>query len=336
MLFGGTVYPTTALMSAARRQGKGRGFGWEIGSADLRVIVAALPGTPVTFDHSATLEAAADVRPTRDAIERLGIEQFTATKNPDLLLKCPVGRVLSAFVDRAGAARVTIKVTRGVADLLSMGMYAHLSLSHYAGTTAPLEVAVTSDPGRPGCRVDAVVHSPGEYKDIVAQRIATATMATTPTPLETAMATMSEADRTLVCERLLLMQQRADTAVAERQRLETTAATEQDYRTLKSTTKMLINHLPPDVQARFNVNEDLVTEACKQNTPERMRINTLDAMLMACNATMSAMAAPAPASGLKRARVEREATLTHDAPSADKETNLARALAEAFEPKNLF
>ena len=313
--------------------------GWRVSPADLAALVLDLPGTAVTFDHAAIKEACADTRPTKTAIEHVGSESFARSRNPKDLLKCPVGRVQSAFVDQKGAVRITAALTRGVSDLIKAGAYSHFSLSHFANTTTPLEVAVTSYPGRPGCYVDAVIEEGEDYKDIVSQQLNT--MATTEvTPLAAALATMSPENQALVAARFCEQQAQVNQAVADKVALETTAATEQDYQAARASFELLKKHMTPAQKIRFGIRDNMIGGP-RENKPDRLRINDLERVLCACNAVLAAKAEPVPeaatalstnvSGSAKRKFVEDEAQLPSGTlDKTQQDALLQQALAERF------
>ena len=289
-MFGGTVYPPASRMDPLlARQ---RCAGWIISSADLAALARALPGTAVTFDHAAIKQACADSRPTRTAIEQVGREAFARSRDPKDLLKCPVGRVTAAFIDQAGAVRITAVITRGVADLIKSGAYSNFSLSHFANTTTPLEVAVTSHPGRPGCHVDAVIQAAADYKDVVARQLKTTIMsASEMTPLQNALGKLSPEDSKLIADRLCEMAAKTNAAVADKQALETTAPTEQDYQAAKAAFSQLCSHFTPAQKRRFGIHDNMIGDHL-DNNPDRLRINNIERVLCACNALLAAKPEP--------------------------------------------
>lgn len=329
------MYPPAAAMIAAGTTG--RKAGWLLSAAELASIVARLPGSPIIMDHTITQEACRDPRPTREAIEALGREQFLKTQNPDALLKCPVGRVTSAFVDGRGAARVTFTLCRGVAAIVKRGLYAWLSLSHFAGSTEPLEVSVTPSPGRPGCAIDAVIKGPSEYKVMVAAKANATTMEPTasPSPLETIMASLSPADRELVAARMVDLQKAANEATeaqkkaeAAKQELMTADATEQDYKALDMVVGQLVDKIDHE---RYNVNPAMYNYSSR-NDPEKLRVRNLESILCACNRALSETAPVNnnAQSGEKRKRTESAAPERQNALAGSTEEAL---LAQALEVK---
>ena len=330
--FGGTVYPSAAVMQSAGTAG--RRAGWLLPSTELALIVLRLRGAPIIMDHAVTKEACRDPRPTRAAIEALGKEEFIRTQNPDALLKCPVGRVTSAFVDAHGAARITFTLCRGMAAIVKRGLYAWLSLSHFAGSTEPLEVSVTPSPGRPGCAIDAVIQAPYEYKVLVAAKANTSTMESTTSPLEAIMATLSPADRELVAARMVDLQKAANEATAAqkqaelaKQELMTAEATEQDYKALDMVVGQLVDKIDHE---RYNVNPTMYNYTSR-NDPEKLRVRNMESILCACNRALSEAAPVVNAqAGEKRKRAEEPASAQNALAGSSEEALLAQALEVKF------
>lgn len=285
-----------------------RRAGWILSDDDLSLIVKRLPGAPIIMDHSVTVAACRDPRPTRKAIEMLGIEEFARSRNPDALLKCPVGRVTSAFLDSRGAARITFTLCRGVSAIVRRGLYAWLSLSHFAGSSDPLEVSVTQSPGRPGCAIDAMVNGGAEYKATVSdslQRISMETASATPSALETALSKMPEMERKLLSARMCELQKAANDAVeekgkalTERNKLMTQEATEQDYKALDHVLGQLVDRIDHE---RYNISPNMYNYASR-NDPEILKVRNLENILCACNRALAETVTDRTEPGGKRKR----------------------------------
>ena len=297
-MFGGTAYPPSDRLCETVAATKVDG--WIIPVDELQCIARALPGTPVTFDHTGLMDAHADPRPTRSAIELVGIEQYASTSNPKALLKSPVGRVKHAFVDRAGAIRVVLAVTRGVSDLIKRGIYTGLSLSHYPHDTNPVEVSVTPTPGRPGCYIDAVVQEAHEYNVIVNQALSSSMATTTTAPMDVNAALNQctpEVQESLksklveITQHAVKSQADLDAAqkgwkAAEEQlaRLKTSEVTEQDFQAVNHVLSQFLEMCPPQERQRYGINSNMLS---KEQVHPKVTLNNMERLICACNAALS-------------------------------------------------
>jgi hypothetical protein len=246
------------------------------------------------------MDAHADPRPTRSAIELVGIEQYASTSNPKALLKSPVGRVKHAFVDRAGAIRVVVAITRGVSDLIKRGMYTGLSLSHYPHDTNPVEVSVTPSPGRPGCYIDAVVQEPREYNVIVNQALSSSMDTTTTAPMDanTALNQCTPEVKESLKNRLVEITQHAVKSQADLEaaqkglkaaeeqlaQLKTSEVTEQDFQAVNHVLSQFLEMCPPQERQRYGINSTMLS---KEQVHPKVTLNNMERLICACNAAMS-------------------------------------------------
>ena len=336
MYYTGIVYPRQSLLVNTQNYKSG----YVINRGDIAGIVSSLPGTPVTYNHVGIIDACNDPRPISDAIKVVGLEKYRQSGVGRDLLKTPVGVVTDAVLTNAGV-RVIMHITaRSINDLIGAGHVCGLSLTHLDGYQDALEVSVTSNPARPGCKIDQVVESYETYKDAFCLLEKTPTMEESQSPIMAALSTMSSDDRKLIETRMTEMydetlKQRGEAVTERRKReeLETAEITERDYQYLLAQVEEITQKLSPSDRIKHGIAADptkLVDGLIKQCP--KMTAATCAKLLCACSATMS-MAAQ-PDRSVSRKRGSEELSLDNAAmPSAKKPAGNDMVLHAVFEEK---
>ena len=114
--------------------------------------------------------------------------------------------------------------------------------------------------------------------------------AATPSTLETILANLTERDREQVSMRMIELQKAANDATdgrnkaeAARKQLETTEATEQDYKVLDNVLGEVMSKIDTSM---YNINPAMYNYESR-NEPERLKVRNLETILCACNTALS-------------------------------------------------
>jgi len=300
-----------------------------------------LPGTPVTWNHRGIFDAVA----TNKSFDELGVVSPA---------KGPVGTVVGAFVDQSGRGRCVFSTTGPlVSAMMSEQVVTGVSLSHAQSCNGVdvLELTLTPDPARKGAVVDAQLGCDdpvSEYIASCANKHKSATMDASPaavpdpvvdaemTDCEKAIATLSETDRKIICDRMEEMAGRASAAVARQKELENAvseykAKYNTDITVCREALRDFVDSVGTETASRWRVGgladtkessfdaRDVYNLVCASNEALRQA--------RALNAG-AASSRSQPETGTKRTRLGEAAPAAAAAPASN---SLRAALASTFE-----
>lgn len=331
---------------------KGGPPGFAIELAELHAIARQLPGTPFTYEHRGLSAAARDAQEpsgpaVRSALASAGQRAYRKSHKLADLCMAPVGAITDAWVNEdSGKCMCAGKVLSAlpqVSGLISSGRLSGLSLTHAKGTGQPVEITLTSDPAREGCRIVAIGPTAvAQYKRDT-RGGGESTMDTTAdvSPLQRVMEKLDNADRAMVESRMEEMMTAATTANTAASEAEARAAQLEalgtDSAIIQDQLDMITSQLTERQREVFQIDPEKLGKQMTSNNPVRER-GAMRQLLMACSNQMMAQQAMIPEGtavepGAKRARTETPAPVEafSAVATAQPETALAKALASTFE-----
>lgn len=216
--------------------------GYELTNRERFVLAGRLVGIPITVQHANVAQRMSTI-PRGTAL----VPALMQTK----LDSC--GMVISAWVACDGSLMAAFSVhanCTSIIYLIRMQHLAFVSLTHVVETSAPVELSLCSNPARPGSKI---VHASDSLKDVyeykarneLAYIASSATMEaetkTAPSPLQVALNSLSDEQRTLIEARMTTMM----TAVDEARKKEQEAASKYEgiLKTSQVDEKLLQQHL---------------------------------------------------------------------------------------------
>jgi len=336
----GTWYNAAAATADPRSSRRG----YTISSANRQRIADQLPAAPLTYEHRGLAAAAAatsDTAATRGALENIGAAAFKATGSTRALGMQPVGVVTDAWVAKNGDGHFAghiLSSMPAVAELVRRGNIAAVSLTHDVADCTPVEITVTAEAARPGCRIQAIgFDAVAAYKRHGrTSTTAHAAMDTTPpaaqaapvepTPLEAAMATLDNTARATIEARMEEMVAAADAAAARAKQLEAQGT---DYEVMRDQLEQINSQLTDHQRKVYNIEPATVKAQLESHNEQRI-LGATNRMLMACSARMMELADGAPEER-KRARHADPPEQVAAPEPAEQSSNLRRALANSFE-----
>lgn len=340
----GVWYSRAAAANAPARRKAARGY--LIDQRTLERIAGKLAMAPITYEHKG-LRAAADTTETgaqaRRALATVGATQFRKTANPSALAMQPIGAVTSAWVTSDGTGHFTGQLLNNmgaVNRLVETNMVAGVSLTHDDATAVPVEITMTTEPARPGCRVVATgLKAVSQYKrrgtKRMKQHAAMDTQQETPkvedqrSPLEIALAALDNPARAAIEARMEEMVAAADAATSRAKQLEAQGT---DYAVMRDQLDMINGQLTDRQRKLYNIQPETVKAQLESNNQQRI-LGATNRLLMACSARMMELGdGDGPAAKRARSAEAAPPAAAAAAPEfAAPSDGLRRALAASFE-----